>query len=220
MVHVYYHIYAIEGIESIIDEQIQSIRKEFNFPYKLNIGVSIANEYISSRPLIEKIYNYNNPNYKIVDIRCKGNEFVTLDLILNDRQHFSDSDYVFYFHTKGASKQHEGFYNNIVSWRKMMQYFLIEKNKNIFTVLGNTNYNTYGVLLNKVGNWKLHYSGNFWWSKASYIKTINLEGVKINRTAAEINFIQNGKDWQPYSPYDKQGENHYSIEFKREEYAK
>ena len=220
MVHVYYHIYAVDGVESIIDEQIGLIKKQFDFPYKLNIGISIANENISSRNIIEKIYNYNNPNYKIVDIRCKGHEFVTLDLIMNDRESFSDNDYILYFHTKGASKQKEAIYENVVSWRKMMQYFLIEKHKSVFRIFDNTEFNTYGVLLNQIHNFKLHYSGNFWWSIASYIKTIDLDGIKANRSAAEVNFIQNGIDWNPYSPYNNDVLNNYEVKFKREEYAK
>jgi len=31
MVRVYYHIYSIEGVESIINEQPSSIEKHFNF---------------------------------------------------------------------------------------------------------------------------------------------------------------------------------------------
>jgi hypothetical protein len=28
-----------------------------------------------------------------------------------------------------------------------------------------------------------------------------------------------GEDWKPYSPYNRDGENHYDINFKREDYA-
>ena len=45
-----------------------------------------------------------------------------------------------------------------------------------------------------------------------------MDGVKRNRYNAEVDYIQNGIDWKPYSPYNKEGENHYLIEFKREEY--
>ena len=109
MVHIYYHIYAIDGVESIIDEQLTLIQKFFQFPYTLNIGISIANENVTSKYIIEKIYGYNKSEYKIKDIRCKGNEFVTLDLIETDKDTFKDEDYVFYFHTKGASKINHTF---------------------------------------------------------------------------------------------------------------
>jgi hypothetical protein len=74
-------------------------------------------------------------------------------------------------------------------------------------------------LYSYVRNCKL-YSGNFWWAKADYIKSINLEGIKLNRAAAETKYIQSGKGFNPFSPYDVKDINHYEINFKREEYAK
>jgi hypothetical protein len=101
-----------------------------------------------------------------------------------------------------------------------MNYFNIELNKKVFNVFDKTEYNTYGTLYGQAGPWKL-YSCNFWWMKASYAKTINLDVVKrSNRYAAEHSFIQMGKNWKPYSSYNREGENHYEILFKREEYAK
>lgn len=209
MVHIYYHIYAIDGVESIIDEQLNLIKKHFDFPYTLNVGISIAKENQSISHILKMVYN-------VRDIRAMGNEFTTLDLIEEDKKKFDDSDYILYIHTKGASKQN---LENVISWRHLMNYFNIEKVKNIFKLFDKTDYNTYGVLLGTAGKWKI-YSGNFWWMKGDYIKTINIREVKKNRFNAETNYIQNGIDWKPYSPYNREGENHYSIQFKREEYAK
>lgn len=207
MVHIYYHIYAIDGVESIIDEQLNLIKVHFDFPYVLNVGISIANDNESISYLFEKFDN-------VRDVRAKGNEFVTLDVLEKDKEKFGDSDYILYLHTKGASKQDN---QNVISWRQLMNYFNIEKCKNIFKIFEKTDYNTYGVLLGSLGKWKL-YSGNFWWAKASYLKTIQMDGVRRNRFNPEVDYIQNGTDWKPYSPYNKEGENHYLIEFKRKEY--
>jgi hypothetical protein len=209
MVHIYYHIYAIDGVESIIDEQISLIEKHFDFPYILNVGISLAEENKSIYHLLERFEN-------IRDIRAKGNEFTTLELIEKDTEKFADSDYILYFHTKGASKQDN---TNVISWRHLMNYFNIEKAKNVFKLFEKTDFNTYGVLFGTAGKWRI-YSGNFWWAKASYLKTIEIGGVKRNRFNAETDYIQNGMDWKPYSSYNREGENHYLIEFKRNEYAK
>jgi hypothetical protein len=56
--------------------------------------------------------------------------------------------------------------------------------------------------------------------KSEYAKTIDISKTKKNRWNAEINFISNGLNWKPYSPYNREDENHYDINFKREEYAK
>jgi hypothetical protein len=211
MVHIYYHIYATDGVESIIDEQLNLIKTHFDFPYILNVGIALANQNQSISHIFDKVKN-------IRDVRASGNEFVTLDLIEKDKNKFGDSDYILYLHTKGASKQNNAGYNSIISWRHLMNYYNIELNKKIFNIFEKTTYNTYGVLLGKAGNWKI-YSGNFWWAKASYLKTIEMDGVKRNRYNAEVDYIQNGIDWKPYSPYNREGENHYSILFKKEDYG-
>jgi hypothetical protein len=209
MVHIYYHIYAIDGVDSIIDEQLSLIEKHFDFPYILNVGISIAENNISTTSILEKI----KPNLR--DIRSKGNEWTTLDLIRNDAEKFGDSDYILYIHTKGASKQSDNRYENIISWRHLMNHFNIEKVKNVFKLFEKTEFNTYGVIFRGY-----FYSGNFWWAKGDYLKTINLENKKLNRFAAETEFIKNGKDWKPYSPYDNESADDYGTYFKREEYSK
>ncbi len=219
MVHIYYHIYAIDGVESIIDEQLSLIDAHFNFPYILNIGVSIANENVSTSNIIKRFFNYNKPNHLIRDIRAMGNEFTTIELIEKDKHKFGDSDYILYLHTKGASKQNDINKENIISWRHLMNYFNIEKVNDIFKLFERSDFNTYGVLLGVAGKWKI-YSGNFWWMRGDYVKTIKIENVKRNRFNAETDYIQNGLNWKPYSPYNSEGTNHYQTLFKREEYAK
>ena len=209
MVHIYYHIYAIEGVDAIVKEQLELIKANFDFSYKLNVGISIANDNTS---LINILSLFNISDLK--DVRARANEFVTLDLIEKDKEKFGDSDYILYLHTKGASKQNS---ENVITWRHLMNYFNVEKCKNVFKIFEKTSYNTYGVLLGTAGKWKL-YSGNFWWAKASYLKTIEMDGVKRNRFNAEVDYIQNGIDWKPYSSYNREGENHYLINFNETNY--
>jgi hypothetical protein len=211
MVHVYYHIYAIDGVESIIDEQLSLIKKHFDFPYILNIGISIADDNKSISHILNKF------NDAVKDVRARGHEFVTLDLIEKDKKKFGNSDYILYLHTKGASKQTQPNYENIITWRHVMNYFNIEKCNNVFKIFEKTDFNTWGILLRKAGKWTI-YSGNFWWAKASYLKTIEMDGVKRNRFNAEVDYIQNGIDWKPYSSYNREGENHYLINFDETNY--
>ncbi len=205
MIHIYYHIYAIDGVDGIIDEQINLIKTHFDFPYILNVGISLANDNESIYRLFQKFDN-------IRDVRARGNEFVTLDLIEKDKDKFGDSDYILYLHTKGASKQYS---DNIISWRHLMNYFNIEKHKDIFKLFEKSDFNTYGVLFREF------YSGNFWWAKAPYLKTLNTITIdKNNRFNAEYNFLKMGENWKPYSPYNIDLSNPYGFNFKREEYAK
>ena len=212
MVHIYYHIYATNGVESIIDEQLNLIKNHFDFPYKLSVGISIAEDNKSISHILNKF------NDDVKDVRARGHEFVTLDLIEKDKKKFGDSDYILYLHTKGASKQNAPNYVHIESWRHLMNYFNLEKCKSVINLFEKTSYNTYGILFGTAGTYRV-YSGNFWWAKASYIKTIDLGDMKKSRTKAETDFIQKGIDWKPYSPYNREGENHYSILFKKEDYG-
>ncbi len=209
MVHIYYHIYAVDGVETIIDEQLNLIKSHFDFSYILNVGISIGQENKCITDILTKFDN-------VRDVRTNGSEFVTLDLIEKDKDKFGDSDYILYLHTKGASKQDN---KNVITWRHLMNYFNIEKVKNVFKLFEKTDFNTYGVLLGRAGKWTI-YSGNFWWMRGDYAKTIKIENTKENRFNAEVDYIQSGIDWKPYSPYNVEGENHYLIQFKREEYAK
>jgi hypothetical protein len=218
MIHIYYHIYAITGVDSIIDEQISLIEKNFKFPHILNVGISIANENQSTSSIIERFYKYNKPNYLIREVRSWGNEFTTIDLIEKDKAKFGDSDYILYIHTKGASKMSNPNYSNIESWRNLMNYFNIENCNNVFKIFEKTEYNTYGVLLCDINRCSF-YSGNFWWMTGEYAKSIVVEDLYKNRFNAEIGYIQNGKSWKPYSAYNINATNHYGINFKREEYA-
>lgn len=216
MVHIYYHIYTEDGVESIIDEQIGLIQKHFDFEYKLNIGISIANENVPSKPILDKIYDYKKHNYKIRDIRCKGSEWVTLDLIEEDKNKFDESDYILYIHTKGISRNKQSNYKNIESWRYIMNHFNIERVDSVFRLFEKSDFNTYGILYRDG-----HYSGNFWWGKSNFIKSIDLVDVdKNNRFTAEVNYLKCGKNWKPFSPYNIQSKNPYALFFKREEYEK
>jgi len=212
MVHIYYHIYAIDGVEAIIDEQLTLIKNNFDFPYILNVGIVLAHQNQSITRIFDKVKN-------VRDVRVNANEFVTLDLIEKDKDKFGDSDYILYLHTKGASKQNSEGYNNIMTWRHLMNYYTIELNKKVFNIFEKTNYNTYGVLLSNVKGCKI-YGGNFWWATGRYLKTLDMENVNKNRNNAEWSFIQNGIDWKPYSPYNIDSTNPYAFNFKREEYAK
>jgi len=106
MVYLYYHIYAIEGVEQIIDEQLSLIEKYFDFPFILNIGISIPTENISNSNILKKIHSFKKLNPIIRDIRAKGHEYITLDLIDSDKSTFNDSDCILYFHTKEKQKMY------------------------------------------------------------------------------------------------------------------
>ena len=186
MIRIYYHVYGIDGVDTIIDEQL-TLLNSIKEPFELNIGLSVSDESYDYDNIL------NNMNPKI--IRYKENEFLTLNLIQQDD--INDDDYIFYFHTKGASKINTELYEKESSWRKNLNYYLITKYTEVIENL--KEYNTFGYQLEELDNGIEIYSGNFWWATGEYIKTINTTNVdKSDRYNAELNFIQNGKNWNPY----------------------
>lgn len=199
MIRIYYHIYSIDGVEDIINEQLTLIKKYINHPYSLTVGISIAENNNSVDDIIKLIHKYDT---KIIigDIKITPNEFefITLNLIERDKPLFDDNDYVFYLHTKGATKQNDSV---AVRWRNKMQLHNIKQIDNVFGVLNGGKFNTYGVLLETVTNpTNIMYSGNFWWMTGKYAKTININNVDTTRRCnAELQYIQKGNNWKPYS---------------------
>jgi hypothetical protein len=185
MIKIYYHVYGINGVDEIIDEQLTSLN-EIKEPFKLTVGLSVSNELYDYNHLLDKI----NPEV----IKYNESEFLTLNLIQQDD--IEDDDYVFYFHTKGASKINTKLYEKESNWRKVLNYYLITKYVDVLKNL--KEHNTFGFQLEEMNSGVDIYSGNFWWATGKYIKTINTDNVdKTNRYNAELNFIQNGENWKP-----------------------
>jgi hypothetical protein len=186
MIRIYYHVYAIDGVERIIDEQL-TLLDNIKEPYELIVGLSISNLTFNYDHLLKMI------NPKI--IKHNDNEFLTINLIEQDI--IDDDDYIFYLHTKGASKINTPFYDKVSNWRRILNHHLIIDYKKVLKSL--ENFNTCGFQLEELENGINIYSGNFWWSTGKYIKTINTDNIdKTNRYDAELNFIQNGDNWNPY----------------------
>ena len=200
MIRIYYHIYVIDGVETIINEQLTLIKKYINQPYSLTIGISISENNNLLDDIIKLIYEYDTKSI-ISDTKLMDNEFVTLNLIERDKSSFDNTDFVLYLHTKGASKQYTNEYSESERWRNIMQLYNIKYIDNVFGVFNSGLYNTYGLLLETVSDYKnIIYSGNFWWMTGEYAKTINIDNVnKSDRCNAELQYIQMGINWKPYS---------------------
>ena len=185
MIKIYYHVYGIDDVDEIIDEQLALLNK-INEPFKITVGLSVSDEFYNYDYLLNKI------NPKI--IKHAENEFLTLNLIEQDN--IEDDDYVFYFHTKGASKLNSPLYEKEFNWRQLLNFKLITQYQSVIKNL--QEYNTFGYQLEELDNGIDIYSGNFWWATGKYIKTINTENIdKSSRYNAELNFIQNGDNWNP-----------------------
>lgn len=127
---------------------------------------------------------------------------------------------VLYFHTKGLSRS--GY--NMELWRLYMEYYNIDKWRHAVSALNN-GWDTYGVNLRDdteklFGGKFLHYSGNFWWAKSSYVKRLEKEMlVGSNRWHGEFWIGSKGIKEKMFSAHDTDI-NHYQTEYKISNFVK
>ena len=93
-------------------------------------------------------------------------ETFTLNLLRNDSL-FEDFE-VLYLHTKGVRKP--GNLTNIGSWTNYLSHFNIDRWSECSSLLEKNCI----VGVNLLPDPAPHYSGNFWWSRASYIRTLKI----------------------------------------------
>ena len=204
---VFMHVCNLNNGIEIFKEQLYKIQKSEIYENIKKIYVCLLGELtfpennhleILQNPLIEFIHLDTNIHYY---------EFLTINKIKEIINQDSKEYKVLYIHNKGTRKA--GNEEVILSWRNMMEYFLIEKglycyvNLDYFDTIG---CNILNECLNdeaKVNpNHSYHYSGNFWWSKSSYIRSLNYletsnllnENLEIKRYQCENWILSNKKN--------------------------
>lgn len=133
-------------------------------------------------------------------------------------------DYILFFHTKGITH----FTRATEDWRKYMEYFVIERWKDCVAKL-DEGYDCCGVLWNKetpIG-YHPHFSGAFYWAKASYINTLDHSFIDSNWRYDMEFWIGSNPDAKVYEFHNsglnkaekliaRQG--HYDVEYSRNNY--
>lgn len=164
---VYFHIYTDTIFESIIREMMDTLHSSGLFNDMMELRACItgpeigrASEIVLSYP--KTVIHHSNPN------AGKDFERFTLHRLYDDCSHFSDDHYILYIHSKGVSRKSQK-YPGVGRWRRLMLRTLCVYRHVAWTHL------SYGADMvglffrNKPSN---HFSGNFWWSRSAYIRTL------------------------------------------------
>jgi hypothetical protein len=109
------------------------------------------------------------------------------------------NDYnILYLHTKGVSyKPDHCFLPGIISWINYMLYVLVDNSNNCIKLL-NT-YDTIGVNIKEHDENPIHYSGNFWWAKSSYLKKLSPLSFKDKYDCEFLTLSKNPKYFNVYT---------------------
>jgi len=164
---VYFHIYTDTIYESIIREMMDMISSSGLLSDMIELRACIsgpeadrASEVVLSYP--KTVIHQSNPH------AGKEYERFTLHRMYDDCSHFSDDHYILYIHSKGVSRKSQRF-PGVGRWRRIMLRTLTTYRHVAWTHL------RYGAdivglfLRRKPVN---HFSGNFWWSRSAYIRTL------------------------------------------------
>lgn len=155
---LFYHCYTVNDYQSITNEFLSYAGKPIDECDDFYVCVSGDGD-VEGLP----------PKARVQRHFINDFEFGTLNVI---RQYCAENDAkVLYCHSKGVTTPG----NECISdWRKYMFYFLLSQHQECTMLLDS--YDTVGVDL--VDTPVLHYSGNCWWSKSSYInKLVDISAV-------------------------------------------
>jgi len=173
--YVFIHACIIDYDDSILQEQLSIVlNKDFKQIYIGIVGISNTDSFLEK-------YNHKNIIILYAESNIYYYEIKTINKIQSFCSNLDKNVNILYIHTKGVRKV--GNKDTIYSWRKMMEYFLIENMDNCisyldyYDTLGCNFINASHYIKDKVsvnGKDCCHYSGNFWWSKSSYLKNLPL----------------------------------------------
>lgn len=194
-IEVFYHLYIPDNYYAVnwhwfVDQQLSAIRNsKLSDIATINIAITMprwwntldgdtiiknsnewevqAHEHILFDEKVREYINMRYPFVNIIDIRDISQpniyEGQTLELL---HKRCSEVDInVLYIHSKGVRKSG---YACVANWREVLNYFCITqwakclKNLETSDVVGVSDKLSHDSIL----------SGNFWWSKSSYIKTL------------------------------------------------
>ncbi|MDD4970789.1 MAG: hypothetical protein PHT07_15285 [Paludibacter sp.] len=191
MVLGFWHILLINDYLSIISEQLQLIIKSGLYCKVERIYVGCLGSQEERLNLQKFFHDYDKIQIISHSTVIENYEFHTLKILRNVCLSQPDF-YGFYIHTKGVSYpgNEGGKY-----WRDYMNYYIITDWKEAVRNL-DTGYQTYGVKLLShldLPARKMHYSGNFYWFRSEYAKTLRpVESLNQNdRFEAEMYMCSN-----------------------------
>jgi hypothetical protein len=158
--YIYLHICAIGHWEIVVKRLLDRIKSSGLYDKIDELRFSLLGDYAHlSNDLLQ------DPKYKNVlwSSDLKLYEACTLNKIWyasREEEPFN----VLYLHSKGVT--HDPSNTQITNWVEYLTYFNVDRYKDCLEYLKNNDV----VGVNISTDTSLHYSGNFWWSKSSYIE--------------------------------------------------
>ena len=155
--YIYIHVACINHWSEVFSTLLERIKKAGLYDSVNEIRLGILGD-------INVVVT--DPKLKIRGMSKDLSEYETFTLNLLHQDSLQEDFEVLYIHTKGVRKP--GNLINIGSWTNYLTHFNIDRWSECCSML--QKYDCVGV--NLLPAPKPHYSGNFWWSRASYIRRL------------------------------------------------
>lgn len=165
MLHVFYHIAAMNNWQDVVLEQTNLLSVPDD--HILNVSVGYDGEDNSDLGiLLNGPFNIG----ETVGSPLSQYEFPAMRMISQQRNEMDDDDLVLYFHTKGVSKPND---LRTTKWRELMNMAMLEYLPHrIHEITPAKHIDAVGVGWSDMYRSIHHFSGNFWLARASYIKEL------------------------------------------------
>lgn len=223
-ISVFVHNYLSNNWIEIVTQQTNRLIESGLYKESDKIFYGVYSDSQNSIGLFREIVSQYDIDKKI-DIKVFENnnfEFNTL-AALQAHCNFNPDGVCLYYHTKGTSRKRDAI---IDSWRECLEYFNIDKWRICVDKIEKEGFDVSGALyvdqfrfLNYI--FEKYFSGNFWWSKNSYINKLPsitklASEDPSNRTIAEMWLGMAEHYW--YSQYNISTHSYYEHYFDPKEY--
>jgi hypothetical protein len=167
---------------SIIEEQLSILVTSglYNKTKKIFIFISLYNNENHRLNNLLKKFDVNNKFELITSPLNLYEKFAINNYrnYINKNNNNSSEYYIYYFHTKAITRPMNSEYHNR---RKNLNYYILKKHELCLKLLNK--YDVIGCTLYRYP--KIHFSGNFWWSKSTHIQRLK-KTVSDNYLACEM----------------------------------
>ncbi len=173
------HCYAANNWRRVLREQLAYIQK--SGLSKQTAGITIL--ILSNKPVTFRPPSSFLCPIKVRVITPQKNKYdaSTLDLaeghtllemhLASLQLKTNEEAFYWYIHGKGVSRYKDSSYPNAANWRRLCESIVIGKHRECVEILSTKDIDACGPLLNTINHWP-HFSGNFWWARASHVKKL------------------------------------------------
>ena len=178
-----YFICCINNYLEVIEEQMSVLEKGL-LDITKSLIIFITNYNPNDETLNNLLLRFNKKN-NFVMVYTSENLYEKY-AINNYKNYITDLDYLmYYFHTKGVKPSNDPLLHIFRSRRQLLNYYTLEKY--IINIQLLEYHDAIGCSLHLYP--KKHFSGNFWWSKSSYLNT--LDNINDKYLSPEMYILSN-----------------------------